>query len=774
MHYGLLLVGLNAVSGSGPPAEGNKLSSFLSTLQNDILGNDWKQLFANKNSRAGSRNVAATNQLEHTRSPDAMDRCSEGYSWDQESRTCVTLKLHYADVPLPPRQQAGSPHAAAWSGHFLPAHLMCPSGCHAASAGSLSCDCIEESRPESVCDNEYVPESFLEASRKSSKLRKDALKHVAPRDMFPRDDDCVREIVQPPNLVCLDPEAVLEGNHCVAKVVVPAQQVCPNSAEILRGDLCIGEDVIPAKVQCPAGYELMDEFKHPRSAQEAAIAPLEFYDDDETFGRRLGAAKQATKRQAQRAGEISQKEAGTEWLHYHGHDHLRQAPNHHVCIATTTSEPLAQCPPGYRLGRGRGMMSVCIRDIFEAPLTQCPPGYSPHLDQIGMCRKGAVISPVKECSPGFHLHPHTHMHPSPSHSLLSANVGDFGQFTRRLSLKDDRDDMINQDDVTDQDSAYEPDEIVHENSVMLQGAGLKLPDHELSQSEMLAALEGGGDSSRVAETPEGWRHSRPGDAVPAFVPLNANGDMCVHITKEMPIALCRDGFDFSVSENKCIRRIVEEPRLACANPEFFFDGKYCVKKERELPQLRCPAGSQMTNGQCFSKEVIPGTFTCPKYNAFEYQRGLGKCVAIEEVAATLSCLSGTELLHGRCHDVSQLPPSLTCPVNHHLDAERKVCFRQMTSSPVYVCPSADCLLNGHVCITERITEPEATCPGDMGLQPDGLCHLLDVKPPSKICPHGFTMYMNKCVRQFQIGGTYSCPAGTIVDPHDDTKCRKLK
>lgn len=48
----VFLAALAFVSEAYGPEERNKLSAFLSTLQNDILGNEWKQLFgANKAQR---------------------------------------------------------------------------------------------------------------------------------------------------------------------------------------------------------------------------------------------------------------------------------------------------------------------------------------------------------------------------------------------------------------------------------------------------------------------------------------------------------------------------------------------------------------------------------------------------------------------------------------------------------------------------------------------------------------------------------------------------
>lgn len=83
-----------------------------------------------------------------------------------------------------------------------------------------------------------------------------------------------------------------------------------------------------------------------------------------------------------------------------------------------------------------------------------------------------------------------------------------------------------------------------------------------------------GDSSMVdmEKLGGGWTHLKAGDRLHAILPADPD-EICERVTTEPPVALCRDGFEFNLSEGKCVKRILEEPRLICQKADFVFDGK---------------------------------------------------------------------------------------------------------------------------------------------------------------------------------------------------------
>lgn len=307
---------------------------------------------------------------------DLGERCAEGYVWSMDLRACI--------------MNGGE-------GRYVEPEVSCPAGCFVASTTLLTCDCIEESYPESACDPDYVPESAIEAGPlgkglgKRSSFKTTSAKH----DVFSKHDDCVKIVTTPARLVCPIPYAELEHGKCVARTTTPAKQICEVPKARLEGDLCVLEEVIPAKHRCPPGFEIQDgrysdeietemdaDFVPLRMLQHASPSPFAHfnspsqydvssrYDVPSPYGVNISAPARML------VGGRRGRSVETAAAEFHHGAHTLHQHHHSVCISTSSCDPTAQCPNGYRLSHSHGMKPLCLKDIFELPITECPPGYA--------------------------------------------------------------------------------------------------------------------------------------------------------------------------------------------------------------------------------------------------------------------------------------------------------------------------------------------------------------------------------------------------------------
>eukprot|EP01054_Gregarina_sp_Poly1_P002948 Gregarina_sp_Poly_1__2947@NODE_1823_length_3269_cov_238_074329_g1183_i0_p1_GENE_NODE_1823_length_3269_cov_238_074329_g1183_i0NODE_1823_length_3269_cov_238_074329_g1183_i0_p1_ORF_typecomplete_len471_score41_18Laminin_EGF/PF00053_24/1_3e03Laminin_EGF/PF00053_24/0_49Laminin_EGF/PF00053_24/4_6e03_NODE_1823_length_3269_cov_238_074329_g1183_i07812193 len=227
---------------------------------------------------------------------------------------------------------------------LIDAEIICPSGCQVSSPVTLDCDCIEEGPVEERCHPGYEVEF-----RRSVSSGKAAGQHV-----------CVRELTVPPSLVCASPGALLENGVCMKTVVSEAIPQCPGAHWKFTGDLCVTEETLSPQNECPDGF-----YRTSRGELLTTIATPRWLGSQKKLPRRIG-------------------------------PELAVAPGGDICVSRKTSQPMARCPVGSRVG-GHGIGSVCLRDVYEMPSTQCPVGFQQDRDLVGQCRRDLQIPPEKIC-----------------------------------------------------------------------------------------------------------------------------------------------------------------------------------------------------------------------------------------------------------------------------------------------------------------------------------------------------------------------------------------
>eukprot|EP01053_Blabericola_migrator_P005004 Blabericola_migrator_1__5003@NODE_259_length_10733_cov_186_924620_g217_i0_p2_GENE_NODE_259_length_10733_cov_186_924620_g217_i0NODE_259_length_10733_cov_186_924620_g217_i0_p2_ORF_typecomplete_len664_score67_70Sushi/PF00084_20/25Sushi/PF00084_20/6_8e02Sushi/PF00084_20/4_8e02Sushi/PF00084_20/10_NODE_259_length_10733_cov_186_924620_g217_i063768367 len=482
---------------------------------------------------------------------------------------------------------------------------------------------------------------------------------------------CTRRTMIAPSFVCDHANARIEDGYCLHTDVFPAKATCPTDRYHLKGELCVVEDTISPTYDCPNGFS--------RGSAEQLRASL-------STPRWL--APQKRKNGARDVIFPALEDGATD----------------DICISEKTAKPIPRCPDGTRLGDTATIGSVCLRDLYELPITECPTGYQPDEGAVGRCRKGLQFPADKMCP--------SHYNPVPPLIRGLVSQADREARTDTHLADSSEEDVLTRREMVSIDPTFTEAETKHEGEHIDRISTTKPIEPPLVEKES-------------ESVPSQWPPlTKPTVSVVSL----KDGFDCELKTYETPKPVCRDGFDFSVRDNACIKVLKEAPSIMCESPGFVFDGKQCVLTERTSVEYSCPHGSLLRGDVCVSNEVTAGIPSCLPKSNLRFEPSMGYCVGYEEVPVFLDCPSGMLLDPSAsvCLDSTSLKPQLTCPDRYALHPAREVCVKQSVEQPMWQCVSAeDDILNGG----------QPLLVGDQ-------CHLLIRSPPKAVCPAHFKVTDN--------------------------------
>lgn len=160
-------------------------------------------------------------------------------------------------------------------------------------------------------------------------------------------------------------------------------------------------------------------------------------------------------------------------------------------------------------------------------------------------------------------------------------------------------------------------------------------------------------------------------------------------------------------------------------------GKQCVTRDIIQPDLVCPSGARLLNGECAS--FARANRVCPK----GANLSAGRCFATVVVPASFTCDRG-ELKDKQCRLVTEAPPA--CPPGYK--QRNSQCIR-FTAQQKF-CKSTY-QLQGKECVRAGSFVPSPICPLNMTLIENEKCMKTVSIPPH--CSDGFALIGDECIRE---------------------------